>query len=77
MPMLEALERAISIAGGQSELARRIKAKQQTVHYWVSTAGKAPAEYVRAIEAAVDGQVTRYELRPDVFGAAPETERAA
>lgn len=76
MTPLEALERAIAIAGGQSELARRISAKQQTVHYWVAVAGKAAAEYARPIEFAVDGQVTRYQLRPDVFGEAQE-ERAA
>jgi DNA-binding transcriptional regulator YdaS (Cro superfamily) len=79
MSTLEALQKAIELAGGQSELGRRISAKQQTVHYWVSVMGKAPAEYCRPIEAAVDGQVTRYQLRPDVFGEAPETaeERAA
>ncbi len=38
MSMLEALQKAIESAGGQSELGRRIGVKQQTIHYWVTTA---------------------------------------
>lgn len=33
-----------------------------------------PAEYVRRLERASDGSVTRYEMRPDVFGPGPEDE---
>ena len=77
MTMLEALQRAVKLAGGQSALARRIQVKQQTVHYWLSVGKKASADYARKIEEAVGGQVTRYELRPDVFGEPIERERAA
>lgn len=38
---------------------------------------RVPAEYCRAIEKATEGALTRYQLRPDVFGAAPGDEREA
>lgn len=62
------LEKAIRIAGSQSELARRIGVKQQYIWYWLHKAKAVPAEYVAKIEAATDSRVTRYQLRPDVFG---------
>jgi hypothetical protein len=42
--------------------------RQQHVDYWIRVAKKLPSELARAAEYAVDGKVTRYELRPDVFG---------
>lgn len=78
MTMLEALERAVELAGGQSELARRIggTVKQQHVHYWLKVMGKISEKHAIAAELAVDGQVTRYQLRPDVFGREPERAAA-
>lgn len=69
----EALEKAISLAGSQSELARRIggPVKQQHVDYWLRVMGKISEKHAIAAERAVDGQVTRYQFRPDVFGDAP------
>lgn len=77
MDMLNALTRAVDLAGGQSELARRLQAqglqvKQQNIDYWIRFSKKAPGKFARGIETATDGQVTRYELRPDVFGDTPE-----
>lgn len=82
MESLIALEEAISLAGGQSELARRLQAlgfkvKQQNIDYWVRVAKRTPAEFARGIEQAVEGRVTRYQLRADVFGADPQLEAAA
>ncbi len=67
------LQRAVRIAGGQSQLARRIggKVRQGYVWKWLRR-GRPPAERVLAIERATEGQVTRYELRPDIYGSAPE-----
>lgn len=45
--------------------------KQGHVGKWLHRDKKVPAELCIAIETAVRGAVTRYELRPDVFGAAP------
>lgn len=57
--------------GGQSALARAIGVKQGNVWYWLNGSEKqeAPAQYVIPIERAVDGQVTRHDLRPDLYPA--------
>lgn len=52
-----------------AELARLVGVRPQAVDKWLR--GRAPAERCRAIEEATGGAVTRYELRPDVFGKAP------
>ena len=53
-------------------------ATQGLISQWESGKVKVPAERVGAIETATGGAVTRHDLRPDVFGAAPaEQERAA
>lgn len=78
---VEALKKAIAIAGSQAELARRIggKVRQQHVHYWLRV-GYIPAERVLDIErATVDEltgapRVTRSSLRPDLY---PPEEREA
>lgn len=63
------LDRAIEICGGQTGLGRKIGASQQLVAYWQKVRkGRVPAEFARDIELAVDGQVTRKDLRPDLFG---------
>lgn len=61
-----AIERAAQLAGGQSALARKLGCTPQAVSKMCST-GKVPAERVLAIESAVDGAVTRHELRPDIY----------
>ena len=62
------LARAISEAGGQSALARKIGRNQQSIWQWLHKRdGLVPAEAAVAIEAAEVG-VTKNELRPDVFG---------
>lgn len=64
------LERAIRIAGGQSHLARRIggKVRQGHVWKWLNRCSQVPVEAAIRIEQAVDGKVTRHDLRPDIFG---------
>ncbi|MES1926538.1 helix-turn-helix domain-containing protein [Salinisphaera sp. T31B1] len=63
------LKRAVDLVGTQSGLARKIggDVKQQNVWLWLQR-NEAPAEHCIAIERACGGKVTRYELRPDVFG---------
>ncbi|MDR0251112.1 MAG: helix-turn-helix domain-containing protein [Burkholderiales bacterium] len=63
------LEKAISIAGGQSALARKIggKVRQGHIWYWLNEAGgRVPAEYCATIEKETG--VPCRGLRPDVFG---------
>lgn len=66
---MNGVTKAIS-AIGLSELARRVGVTYQAVRKWEKS--RTPAERCRAIERATGGQITRYELRPDVFGPAPD-----
>lgn len=68
-----AISRAAALAGGQSALARKLGCTPQAVSKMCAT-GKVPAERVIPVEEAVDGQVTRSELRPDLY---PAKEPAA
>ena len=55
------------------ELAEACGQPRQAVDRWRRT-GKVPAHHCIPIEVATKGAVTRYELRPDVFG---KQEKAA
>lgn len=67
------IRRALQAVGGkQSELASRISVTPQALNQWVNGVRPVPAERCIAIEQATGGAVTRYELRPDVFGAGPD-----
>ena len=69
---MNAAERAAAEAGSQSALARKLGCSPQAVQRMCAT-GHVPAERVLQIEAASEGKVTRYELRPDLY----PTESAA
>lgn len=63
----EALERArSSTKGGSSAIARAVGLSPQAVAQW----GRVPAERVLAVEKLTG--VSRYELRPDIYGDRPE-----
>ncbi|MEZ5918620.1 MAG: UDP-N-acetylglucosamine 1-carboxyvinyltransferase [Alphaproteobacteria bacterium] len=64
---VEALKKAVEIAGGQSALGRLIARDQKAVWAWLNTTQKVPAEDVLNIEAALEGKVSRYDLRPDIY----------
>lgn len=70
------LQKAIAIAGGQKALARKVGVKQQNVSWWINKSKKVPAERCAAIERATNGAVKREQLRPDVFGPAPDAKAA-
>jgi DNA-binding transcriptional regulator YdaS (Cro superfamily) len=61
------IEQAIRAAGGIPVVARECDVSIQAVHKWVKR-GIAPPERCRRLEELSHGQVTRYQLRPDVFG---------
>lgn len=64
----EALTKACAVCGGQKALADRIGTTQSQIWYWLERAKKGvPAEYCGPIEQATDGQVTRRDLRPDIY----------
>ena len=80
------LLKAIELVGGQVKLAeeiriwhaangKQVKVAQAHVWNWLnSNSLMPPAEHCRAIEEITGGAVTRYQLRPDVFGALAECE---
>jgi DNA-binding transcriptional regulator YdaS (Cro superfamily) len=68
------LQKACDQVGGQTALAKKIGRKQSTIWNWLKKG--IPAEQCPAIERATDGKITRYDLRPDVFGEPPEGAKA-
>lgn len=72
-----ALERAIQILGSQAALAGAVGVTQQAVSYWLRNGGKVAAEFVLPIERATESQVTRTELRPDLYPSEPAATDAA
>lgn len=68
---LKQLQRAVKLVG-VTRLAERCGVKPPTIYGWYRV-GRAPAERVLAIEAATAGEVSRHQLRPDIY---PE-DRAA
>lgn len=68
---IAALQKAITVLGSQSALAREVGVKQGNVWNWLNITKKVPAEYVLKIETATGGAISRHELRPDIY---PEIE---
>lgn len=65
----EALRKATEIVGGQTAMARALSIGQSRVSNWLNRDQQgAPAEFCIAIETLTEGAVTRYQLRPDIFG---------
>ena len=58
------LEKAISILGNHSQLAKKIGITPWAVSKW--DVNQPPKKRCLAIEAATGGQVTAEELRPDI-----------
>jgi DNA-binding transcriptional regulator YdaS (Cro superfamily) len=67
---LKALDRAIAILGTQKALAEALGVSREAINAYRKL-GRAPAERCLDIETATHGLVTRYQLRPDIYGAAP------
>lgn len=63
---MDAIKRAIELAGGPAKLAEVLGVSQQAVYFWRAGARRLPAERCPDIERAVGGAVTCEELRPDV-----------
>ena len=58
-----ALDRALKVVGGPAALAKELGIKSQAVSQWRMV----PDRRVIAVESAVGCEVTRYELRPDLY----------
>lgn len=66
MPDMRSLEKAIERAGGLKKFADTLGVSPQVVHNWRKRKN-VPVDRCAAIEEATDGEVTREQLRPDIF----------
>lgn len=62
------LKKAIGLAGGLPKLARIAGVTVSTLCEWT----RVPTRHVIKIERALNGAITRHEMRPDVFGEEPK-----
>ena len=70
--MSDALERAVTQVGSQAALAKAIGVTPQHVWNWINRDKRVPAEKVIAIEEATSGEVSRHDLRPDLYPEEPK-----
>jgi DNA-binding transcriptional regulator YdaS (Cro superfamily) len=73
---LAAVETAVQLLGGPAATARTLKVTAPLIYQWRNQLRPVAPRHCIPIEEATDGKVTRYDLRPDVFGA-PDDEKAA
>ena len=59
---------AVAIIGGQVETARLMQFSQSIVSQMATGERPIPAGRCRQLEFLTKGKVTRYQLRPDIFG---------
>lgn len=64
---MDALKKAISIAGSQVALASALGTTQSRISNWLHRDKRVPAEMVLPIERITGGQVSRSDLRPDLY----------
>ena len=67
---LSSARKAVSLAGGPSALSRQLGITPQAISRWRAR-DTVPANWVLSIEALLDGEISRHDLRPDVFGYEP------
>ena len=58
--------RASKVLGSQSRLAAALGVTPMSVSHWKNRG--VPAAYCLTIQELTDGEVTVFELRPDIFG---------
>lgn len=61
----------------QTALAESLGVSQGLVHQWVKGLTRITAERCVEIEDVTSGEVTRYDLRPDLFGKSRQKQAAA
>ncbi len=63
---MSGIQKAIELAGGQTQLAQKLGVTQQLISVW-AIKGRPPPQRVPQIVAALEGQITKHELRPDLW----------
>jgi DNA-binding transcriptional regulator YdaS (Cro superfamily) len=69
-----AIKHAVIIAGSNAALAQAIDVHESAISLWKTGRRAVPAHYCLKVEEATAGEVTRYDLRPDVFGQKPNNK---
>jgi len=64
---MKLIQKAISVAGGQVALAKKVGVSQGAVSKWVK-GGVIRPENAKLIQKATGGLVKAADLRPDIFG---------
>ncbi len=64
LAMADALNRALLAVGSSTETAKILGISPQAISQWE----RCPADKALPLERACEREVTRYELRPDIFG---------
>ena len=70
------VERAVLRYGSQAKLAEAIGRSQQQISYLMS-AKSISAEMAAKLDRATEGEVSKHDLRPDIFGPAMGAAKAA
>lgn len=60
------IQKAVQIIGNQEKLAEDCGVSQPTISNWKKD-NRVPGEYVLKFEKATNGQVSRHEIRPDLY----------
>lgn len=60
------IRKIVAACGSQSRLATALNLKPMAISQW-KRRGRIPVEHVLAIEQLTGGQVTRHEMRPDLY----------
>lgn len=71
------IQSAVSLFGTQAALAEALGVSSMAVSKWMSGKARVTAERAVDIERVTGARVTRYDLRPDIFGPPPGGEVAA
>lgn len=67
---MNALTKAITIIGSQAELARNLGIEPMAVSHWKERG--IPPKWCAKVSELTENKVTVHELRPDIFGPAPD-----
>lgn len=67
------LARAAKICGSQKALAEQLCVSSPFLSQMTHGVRQIPPRLCLPIEQATGGKVTRYELRPDIFGSQPDS----
>lgn len=72
---MKEIQRATKLVGSQTDLAKALGLKSQSqISQWLRGRRPVPPKWCIRIETVTGGAVTRYQLRPDVFGSVPDGE---